>query len=298
MNIKNSHAAPFLMIAELALLILLRFVDFSFLTEGENPYLSVIVLQLIIFIIPCILFYRLRKTPAYTKRMRMRPFAPRQIGFVLAALFAVTFGSTALSAIISLAFPSAGQVGSSYIGPVSDNLISVQSIATYALVPAITEEFLCRSILFSEYEEIGTMQAVVFSAAMFAMLHLNLYLFPVYFFCGVILAFVLYVTNSLVSVILVHFMNNIFFLYYEVYLTEAIRSSAYSSMIMFILISVFLVSLILLFAYAEKIFIRYGKQGKRPEPRETVHAKWRTCLLSAPLLILVIFYLASALALA
>ena len=298
MNIKNSHAAPFLMIAELALLILLRFVNFSFITEEENLHLSVIVLQLIIFIIPCLLFYRLRRTPAYTKRMRMRPFAPRQIGFILVALIAVTFGSTALSAIISLAFPSAGQVGNSYIGPVSDDLISLQSIVTYALIPAITEEFLCRSILFSEYEEIGTLQAVILSSAMFAMLHLNVPLFPVYFFCGLVLAFVLYVTNSVLAVILVHFMNNIFFLYYEVYLTEAIRSSAYSSMIMFILISVFLISLILLFAYAEKIFIRYGKRGERPLPREAIKARWKTCLLSAPLLILVIFYVVASTALA
>ncbi|MBO5111121.1 MAG: CPBP family intramembrane metalloprotease [Clostridia bacterium] len=290
MNIKNSHAAPFLMIAELALLILLRLTDLSFTSGGENPYLSVIVLQLVIFIIPCMLFYRIRRTPAYTKRMRLRPFAPRQIGFVVVALVAVTFGSTALSAIIGLAFPGAGQVENSYIGPAPDSLISLQSIVAYALVPAVSEEFLCRSVLFSEYEEIGTLQAVVMTSVMFAMLHLNLYLFPVYFFCGVILAFVLYVTNSVLAVILVHFMNNIFFLYYEVYLTEAIQSSAYSSMIMFLLISIFLLSMILLFAYAEKIFIRYGKQGKVPEPKEKVTEKWRKCLLSAPLLALVLFY--------
>lgn len=290
MNIKNSHAAPFLMIAELALLILLRLTDLSFTSGGENPYLSVIVLQLVIFIIPCMLFYRIRRTPAYTKRMRLRPFAPRQIGFVVVSLVAVTFGSTALSAIIGLAFPGAGQVENSYIGPAPDSLISLQSIVAYALVPAVSEEFLCRSVLFSEYEEIGTLQAVVMTSVMFAMLHLNLYLFPVYFFCGVILAFVLYVTNSVLAVILVHFMNNIFFLYYEVYLTEAIQSSAYSSMIMFLLISIFLLSMILLFAYAEKIFIRYGKQGKVPEPKEKVTEKWRKCLLSAPLLALVLFY--------
>lgn len=294
MNIKNTHAAPFLMIAELALLIVLRLTRLSFVPDGDNPYLSVIILQLVIFIIPCMLFCRLRSTPTYAKRMRIRGFAPRQLGFVLVALITITFGSTALGAIIGLAFPAAGQVGNSYIGPEASSMISFQSIMTYALVPAITEEFLCRSVLFAEYEEIGTLQAVVFTSAMFAMLHLNLYLFPVYFFCGVVLAFVLYVTNSLLSVILIHFLNNIFFIYYEVYLTEAIQSSAYSSMIMFILISVFLLSLILLFAYAEKIFIRYGKAGKQPEPKEAVSARWKKCFLSAPLLLLVVFFLIAA----
>ena len=298
MNIKNSHAAPILMIAELALLIVLRLADFSFLSEGDNPYLSVIVLQLVIFIIPCMLFYRLRRNSAYTRRMRLRAFSLRQLGFIFVALIALTFGSTALSAIIGLAIPGAGQVENSYVGPVSTNLISLQSIVTYALVPAVTEEFLCRSVLFSEYEEIGTAQAVVFTSAMFAMLHLNLYLFPVYFFCGIILAFVLYVTSSALAAILVHFLNNIFFLYYEVYLTEAIQSSAYSSMIMFILISVFLLSMIALFAYAEKTFLRQARLGKQPEPRETVTAKWRKCLLSAPLLLLVVFFLVASAALA
>ena len=278
------------MIAELALLVVLRLAKSSFL-PSDDPYLSVIILQLVIFIIPCMLYCRVRRISADSRRMRIRPFAPRQLGFVLVALVVVTFGSTALSAIIGLAFPTAGQVGSSYIGPTADHLISFQSIMTYALVPAVTEEFLCRSVLFAEYEEIGILQAIAFSSAMFAMLHLNLYLFPVYFFCGIVLGFVLYVTNSLLSVILVHFLNNIFFLYYEVYLTEAIQSSAYSSMIMFILISVFLLSLILLFAHAEKIFIRYGKSGMQPEPRGVVSARWKKCFLSAPLLLLIVFFL-------
>lgn len=298
MNIKNSHAAPFLMIVELALLIVLRLVDFSFLAESDNPYLSVIILQLVIFIIPCMFFYRIRRTPDYARRMRIRPFTPRHIGFLFVALITVTFGSTALGAIIGFAFPNAGQIGASYMDPVSTNLISLQSIVTYALVPAVTEEFLCRSVLFAEYEEIGTVQAVILSSVMFAMLHLNLVLFPVYFFCGVVLAFVLYVTGSLMSVVLIHFLNNIFFLFYETYLTEAIRSSAYSSMIMFILISVFLLSLIFLFGYAQKIFVHYGRVGKRADTPSAVSAKWRACLFSMPLLLLCLFYLIAATALA
>ena len=59
----------------------------------------------------------------------------------------------------------------------------------FALIPAVTEEFLCRSVFLSEYQSMGMGTAVFFSALLFSFLHFNIHAFPVYFFSGLILIF-------------------------------------------------------------------------------------------------------------
>ena len=63
------------------------------------------------FIIPCMLFYRIRRTPAYTKRMRLRPFAPRQIGFVVVALVTKIIGCGLTARLCKFNFNDSLKIG-------------------------------------------------------------------------------------------------------------------------------------------------------------------------------------------
>ena len=52
MKIKNSFAAPLLLIVVLVLMTLSGFLDLSRLGMAENPYLATVIIQLIVYALP------------------------------------------------------------------------------------------------------------------------------------------------------------------------------------------------------------------------------------------------------
>jgi membrane protease YdiL (CAAX protease family) len=79
-----------------------------------------------------------------------------------------------------------------------------------ALLPALGEEMLFRGIFmrFSYGINRNIHFAVLFSAALFAMIHMKIYSFPSLMLAGVLLGYIYYYTGSLWLSILAHFLNN------------------------------------------------------------------------------------------
>lgn len=77
-------------------------------------------------------------------------------------------------------------------------------VVTSALVPAVCEELLFRGVVFSAFEGRGTWRAVWLSAAVFALMHGNLYGLPAYFLVGAMSAFIVFAMDSLYAGMLFH----------------------------------------------------------------------------------------------
>lgn len=86
---------------------------------------------------------------------------------------------------------------------------------TLALVPAVCEEYFFRGIVMLEYRFAGVFGAVLFSALLFAVAHLSLAMFPMYFFSGIVLALVVFVTGDVKVAVFSHFVYNLFMLFAE-----------------------------------------------------------------------------------
>jgi membrane protease YdiL (CAAX protease family) len=169
------------------------------------------------------------------------------------------------------------------------------AIVAFAVVPAMTEEFLFRGIVLTEYESLGIPFAVILSSLLFSMMHLNLMQLPTYFYCGVILAVVLYTTRSVFASMAVHLMNNIATLLFDHFVYSMAENAEERSVLFsFLLLCVLFVSLILLFMEAQRIYAGYGITGV-PSPH--VHPKKKKepigiadMLLSPALIIFVILF--------
>ena len=105
------------------------------------------------------------------------------------------------------------------------------------------------------------------SAAMFAMLHFNLYQFPVYFFGGIVLGYVAIITNSVLCAMIVHLLNNVFSLLFEPQLLRLISQTDSLVFVLFVLTIIFFVFLILFLGGAEKLYYKKGINGEDSPPR-------------------------------
>ena len=129
------------------------------------------------------------------------------------------------------------------------------------------------------------------------MIHLDFARLPAYVFSGVLLALVMYATRSVFASMLLHILNNIASLYTEQYVmkfTSAVGQRGF--LLVFILVCVFLLSLVLFFMETQRIYQEYGlkavtspyvRRRRRGEPSGAVEA-----LTAPPFVIFVVMYIA------
>lgn len=202
-----------------------------------------VLLQLALLLLPCLLFIRMRGM-GYGKAIRLRrPFAA-YLPLLFCAFLLLLFGGFLLSALFggthtignsSSAFESAAP------GSVLQALIAIPVLA---LLPAICEELLFRGILCTELDRRGALRAVLVGSLLFALIHFDLANLPVYFYAGVVLTLVLYVTDSLIATMLIHALYNTVSLFGQRYLNAFYSFTGSPELFLFLLILIFLISLL------------------------------------------------------
>lgn len=263
MKIKNTSGAPLLLCIISALLIAINFIDLSSFYIDENGYLSNIILQIIIFAIPSAFYARYRGLK-YLSHMRLRAVKAIDIPLLFSALGFMVFGGAILCFLMYKITPDAF-TASSTVNYITENTTigkSLYAIIAVAVVPAVCEEFLYRGIIITEYEKNGTVLAVLLSSLTFGLIHFNPVRLPIYFYYGVILSLVLYATRSLLASTLVHMANNIFVMFFEVYIYRAAIKQG-GGLFMFFLISftTFIVFALLFFGSCEKAYANLAAQN-------------------------------------
>lgn len=102
-----------------------------------------------------------------------------------------------------------GDVGAEIDNAGSAGELAAQ-IVSICVLPAVTEELLCRGVVTEMMKPYGEVAAMLTSALAFAMLHFSAYSFPVIFMMGILLSMVRLLTGSLGACMVVHFSNNLF----------------------------------------------------------------------------------------
>ena len=110
-------------------------------------------------------------------------------------------------------------------------------VVALAVLPAVTEEFLFRGIVLSEYSTVGIACSVVLSSAMFSMCHFSFLHLPSYFFCGIVLACLTYATRSIVAPMIVHTLYNVVVLFFGDYVVRLAEKNNISG-ILFVIVAV------------------------------------------------------------
>ena len=252
-----------------ALLVSSRYIDTSALQLKDNVYMSMIVLQLLIFVLPTIFYSKLRGKKL-TQKLPTKALSGHKVGFIASCFGVLIFGSALLNTAVFYIFGSVENSTSLYETFNPLNTTSLTNIAyiiiALAIIPAITEEYTFRGIVQSEYSDYGIGVSMVMSAFMFAMLHFNLKQFIVYFFCGIVISYVVYITQSIFAGMLVHLLNNLYSLFFESSLWGAIKSPNSLIFFLFVITTLLIVFSVLSFGSAEKILYLSGVKGEKSPP--------------------------------
>ncbi len=249
-------------LATYVLLLLSKLIDMTVINR-ENEYYSVVILQLMIFLLPGAIWCKF-SGEKYIKGLRLR--LPRPNSFLLIASSAVLMISGGL--LLSTLFGGLDALSKNF--SLYDTFISktdgsvpssLYLLAAYAIIPAICEEFVFRGILCYEYESGGVLRAIVFSSVFFALLHFNPVNILVYLFSGAVLALVLYASRSLIGAMIAHLLYNIFGLFGQPYMNTLYRITGSSNFFLFIVAFLFLVSGAIFCHQAAKLYKKYLFDG-------------------------------------
>ncbi len=237
-----SNSATVLVLIIYALLLLSRLIDAAFLSR-ESQYLSIILLQLMIFPIPAYLFIRL-KPRDYVSSLRLKPIRLSHLFLLLSASLMLITGCTLLGMLCGMMTAQPSFTLYDTFASVNDGSVgaTVRLILAYGLLPAFCEELVFRGILCAELEKNGILYAAAVSAVFFAFLHFDLTALPVYLFAGMLLSLVMYVTRSLLAAMTVHLAYNLFGVFVQAGLSGYCRSTGSIGLLVVLLIALLLLS--------------------------------------------------------
>ena len=285
-----------------ALLLFSKIVDLTLLNR-ENEYYTVVILQLMIFLLPGAIWCKYRGE-GYVKRLRLRLPKPSSFLIILSGTLLMISGGLLLSVLLG-GLESLSQNFSLYDTFISKTDGSIPSniylLIAYAIIPAICEEFIFRGILCHEYETGGVARAVAFSSIFFAMLHFNPINIMTYLLSGIILALVLYATRSLFAAMITHLLYNIFGLFGQRYMNTLYKITGSETFFVFIVAFIFLLSAALFCRQAAKLYKKHLYDGvssnyRKPVAKtpEEIRASYLDVILQPATILCVIFYIAAS----
>lgn len=263
-----SRSATLLVFIMYTLLLLSRLIDAAFL-QRESQYLSIILLQLLIFPIPAYLYIRL-KPKGFVKSLRLRGIRLSHLFLLISSVLMLISGCTLLGLLCGMMKAQPSFTLYDTFASVNDGSVgaSIRLILAYGLLPAFCEELVFRGILCAEYERHGILYASVISAIFFAFLHFDLTALPVYLFSGMLLAMIMYVTRSTIAAMIVHLCYNLFGIFVQAGLSGYSQSTGSIGLLVVILIALLLLSSAIFCGEVARILRRRAKADLLDSPDE------------------------------
>lgn len=259
---RPAHLPAILVLGIFLLLLLSHFAEAALSRESE--YVAVVLLQILIFLLPAILYAKL-KEGSFAKQIRLCIPRREHIWFTVCMLVVMITGSLLISILTGGISSLSGSftLYSTFTAHFDGSFFAVlYAVVAYALLPAVGEELIFRGILCYEYERFGVPVAIGLSAILFAMVHFSFPLFPVYALLGALLGLVLYATRSVIPVMLLHAAYNVFGLFGQPYLSAFYVYAGSNEIFLFCLLVLFLLFSAFAAGEARKIYHRYAKANE------------------------------------
>ncbi len=259
--LKPLHAPLLLVLCNFVFLLFSRLID-ARLLDRDSEYVGIILMQVLIFIIPAILYCKLRGE-SFVERIRLHPLRLSHIPFLLCLLVVMISGSLLTSILTGGIRSLEGNftLYDTFVARTGTPAETVYAILAYAFLPAVGEELTYRSILCSEYEKRGVGVAIAASALLFAMLHFSFAHFLTYLVLGILLACAMYTTRSFLAPILLHICYNVFCLFGQPYLSAFYVNAGSNEIFIFCVVVLFLLFAAFAAGEARKIYHVHAKKN-------------------------------------
>ncbi len=198
----------------------------SFMPNPPHEYVQIALIELISIGVP-IMLYAKAVFSGNGKRIKQEVYLNRckPVWLVLAAVL----GISGQFVMMVLNVPANYVLSILKLGSNADSVaVAVQwyevvlGVFAVVLIPAVLEEFWMRGIIFGAYNRCNTRTAIIFTALIFALLHLSANEFVGFFFMGIVAAFVLIKSGSLYAAIVYHAFSNLTALLFGAYIMPKI----------------------------------------------------------------------------
>ena len=184
----------------------------SYISYNEpDTYLTCIIVQALGILLPVIIFSKSNRLN-FAEFYRIKPLSLKNCAVIIGLGvcwqfigYMLKFTSISLFGLFKVTYTVNAQKT-----PIPDSPLElVLALLALVILPAIAEELLFRGLVVRSYEKWGTRSAIVISAVFFSILHLDIINVVATLLMGILLAYVVVKTDSILSGILLHFANNL-----------------------------------------------------------------------------------------
>ncbi len=261
-------------------LIMLSQIAISLTPALRENLLSSLVFQVLVFGIPFYIYLKLFENKIDRSELfrRLGVNLPKfsHLFFILASALALI--CTSLLADMIFGGVNTTSAGTSLYGTffvVNDGseLAPLYMILAFALIPAITEELLFRGLLESCLRRYGFLPAALSCAIFYAMIPFSPSRIPAFFIVSLVLSFVMFVTGSVFSCMIVHFIYNLYCVMLESNIASYVLASNRNTLLLLLVIPLLLLSLFVICSETARILHEYSTTRKK-EP-EILNASFK-----------------------
>lgn len=164
---------------------------------------KMVLAQIVILIIPTVIYFIITKQPV-RKTLRINPIGIPDIILILFIGVMIYPAGALIGAIANLFFPN---VISEAVNIISGIPLAAK-LGIMALTPAICEEITMRGVFLSGFRKLDIKVGALISGLVFGMLHMNFQQFFYAFALGVLLAYLVHITDSIFASMICHFAFN------------------------------------------------------------------------------------------
>lgn len=283
---------------------------------ASEPFLALSVIQLLVYFLP-LSFYLLARGLRPTAVFHFTPVSLKKIPFLI-VMTLLCFAGILLFRYFGVFYfdPAFLDTPSAVFIPKEAGNEFLMFFASI-LLPAILEETVFRGALLEEYRKFGVLPAVFMTSVMYAMLHLNPKNFAFDFFVGAVLGMMTMLSDSLFPAVVLQVLLKTSNRYFRPQVVDYLRQAGKSMLLPYLLIALFIVTVILLMARLETYYqnraydemmqsrkelllieVEKAKQErnktKEKETKPSALSSWKKVLLSPAFLVTMAVYVCLA----
>lgn len=175
--------------------------------QGREVYTGLLFTEYIIILLPSIIYLK-SKGLSIKKTLRLNKISLKQVVYIIG----ITVFTYPIAVFLNLIVISILQLFGDLVPnavPIPDTApMYLISLFVMAISPGICEEIMFRGVIMDAYGSLSKKKAIIYSAILFGMFHLNLQNLVGPILLGIIFGIIVYKTNSIYSSILGHALNN------------------------------------------------------------------------------------------
>ena len=265
---KDNTYSPMLLLISMLLILAFKIAT-SVFPDKASGYLGYLILQLIIFFVPAYLYSKFTskgKLSLSVKDFKLKPPSIDHTFLILSSMVLVC----ALVFIFDILFrlrrgyPEGFYLYNTFFtGEIPEPDTFVYPMLTFALAPAVCEEFVFRGIIHRSYEKKGYLVAAILSSIMYALVTFDISLIPASLVFGLFMSFMLYMTDSLAACIIINFAYKMFMLFFGTNMANYLLTGGNNFILFSVVIGALLLSLCIFAFECTRIF-----KGRAEENRQ------------------------------